>query len=252
MSGYVVDEKWEELRARESKLRDLERSLIEREATIRVSEAELQEKWDKLTEATELQVKELTELSYELDVVKLRKRLHTKSSKIEELRLELNMYQGVKSEEGAESLYKECTRLTNEMIKINADKVKAEDALSVVCKRYNLDVELDFYKGIPVWATTDETIEIPEGGMILEFLDEECTITRDHFGGMDLIHFELFAATVNDELKPERWRVGLRDGQVTLFARGLYKVTDIELVKPEFSEPEIKIEQVGGQVQDVQ
>lgn len=85
-------------------------------------------------------------------------------------------------------------------------------------------------------------MEIPQAGMVFDYLGEDILITREDFGlprGGDqpaLVQFDLFAEVINNKKAPQHWRVGLHNGQVALFARANYKITGTTLHTP--PEPE--------------
>ena len=129
-------------------------------------------------------------------------------------------------------LFKECERLTTEVTTYFRKSKSAEEALEHLCNRFNVSVMLDIYKGHPMWISNGCSVQIPDAGMILEFIGEKIEVSPEHFAGETHVAFELFAEVINDKIKPTRWRVGLHEQQIALFARGLYKILDTELIPP--------------------
>lgn len=190
------------------------KALFEFEKKLLEKEAELKEKEESISKREE-----------RADVKKARRRLRKKSQE-------------------AENLYKECKRLTEEVVSLNRQLGPALEAVQYFGERFNVKTELDIYRGIPTYHKVGHTIEIPPGGCVLEFLDEEIEITPQDFGGERFIVFEHFAHVVNNRKKPERWRVGLKDDSVALFTRGLFKITKMNLFAPEpKKEEEVEVEE---------
>lgn len=115
-----------------------------------------------------------------------------------------------------------------------------EQALILLCKRFGVTVQLDVFKGKPMFVAQGFAVPVPVAGMVIEFLDEEITVAPGDFGvvgeehlqdGMVYVAFDLFAEVINNKFCPVRWRVGLHEQKLTLFARGLYKVTEVPLLQ---------------------
>lgn len=224
-------EKESELQAGNNGLMQFEKRLDQESEALLALKADLEKREEALaTKAEVLKDKEneLAEIEASQEVAGLRRRLRAKSEENK------STVQKIRAER--DSLHKECNRLTSELFSVTHRFNKTEDALTTLCERFNMKVVLDIYKGKPIWISNGESVEIPECGMILEFLDESVFVTRDNFGGANLVTFELFAQVINKDLMPQRWHIGLHEGNVTLFARGLYKVVGVPLIKPEAPE----------------
>lgn len=178
---------------------------------------------------------ELKEIAGSIDVKRLQRRLRNKSEEANRTAQKHSDRVG-KLREERDNLKQEVNRLTPEYGRLLAHASNLEDALATLCSRFDLDVALDVYKGKPLWVAGGRHIELPPGGFVLDFLDEDVTVTPDDFGGETKIALELFAEVVNNQKAPQRWRFGLHEERATLFARGIYKIIDLAIQDPPPSE----------------
>lgn len=190
----------------------------------------------KVTQAIEAREKSLGQQEQEVNrnALKLKAALEEASLKKARRRLQERGVELDKEKERSAMLEAEVTRQTQEVIQIKDRYDGATHAIKELCARFNLDVALDLYQGKPIFNAGAFSIRIPPGGLVLDFWDEDLTVTPQDFGAAlddsTTVSMDLFCEVANNK-NPERWRVGMHGKQLALFARGKFKVPNFELIE---------------------